>query len=68
MENGEDGGWIGKMVKVVKRDGHIKSGLCVEKDNRSITVRYVRSGSMELINLDTVDRIILESGQNGSVQ
>ena len=65
MEN-VDCGWIGREVKVVKKDGHVKSGTCVEKSSISITIRYGRTGNLELINLETVERInVLESGLNG---
>lgn len=66
----EDGNniWIGKGVKVVKKDGHIKSGRCIAKDSMTITLVLV-SGRLELISLDTVERInVLEGGIDGRWQ
>lgn len=59
MKNAE---WIGHLVKVSKKDKHIKSGVCVEKTDSYITIRYPGTGNLEFINLDTVERINVESG------
>lgn len=57
----ENGIWIGTLVKVVKKDGHVKSGICVDKDQQTITLR-LPSGRLELLSLDTVERISMEGG------